>query len=102
MAWRVELNPVRTVVSTRPAICNGQSKQQVPTRLDEATEGLESAHGILHMLEAVMGHHQAIATTVVLRRYPFKGRDRALLQTLPLPNVDPGQPLEALRVESIQ
>lgn len=102
MAWCVELNPIRAVMSTRPTICNGQSKQQVPTRFDEATEGRESADRILHVLETVMGHHKAIATTMVLHRHSFKTRDYALLQTLLEPNVDPGQPLEALRVESTQ
>jgi hypothetical protein len=67
MAWRIELDPVRSIVPTRPAICDGQSKQQVATGFDEASEGREATDRILHVLKAVMGHHEVIATAMLFR-----------------------------------
>lgn len=54
------------------------------------------------MLEAVMGHHKAVATAMVLGRNPLKARPATASQIAPLPNVNPDQLLEALGMESAQ
>jgi hypothetical protein len=97
MSRCVELNPVRSMVSTHPRVCEGQSEQQIAAWFDQTSEGRESANGILHVFEAVVGHHQVIEATMVLGRYAFEVRASACLRDISQSNVDSSQSFEAFR-----
>jgi len=65
MAWRVDLDPVRAVLPPGPAVRDREPKEQGSAGFDEASKCCKSSDGILHVLEAVMGHHQAVAAAMV-------------------------------------